>query len=176
MMGGSYIVEVQRDKRCTYNRNVGARPRKRCCHGKAISVTCSECVFVALVIQHAMGMRRVILSSVPCLDLQYFPRTFGTKFIEPQNVCFGFCLKKKKFLVIRRIQRDTVINSHNSSFLSDFNETLIFSTYFGQIVNIKFLKNPSSGSRVVPCGRTDRQTDGYDEANSRFSKFCQTHL
>jgi len=25
--------------------------------------------------------------------------------------------------------------------------------------NIKFHKNPSSGSRVVPCGRTDGQTD-----------------
>ena len=25
--------------------------------------------------------------------------------------------------------------------------------------NIKFRKNPSSGSRVVPCGQTDRQTD-----------------
>jgi hypothetical protein len=25
--------------------------------------------------------------------------------------------------------------------------------------NIKFYENPSSGSRVVPCGRTDRQRD-----------------
>ena len=25
--------------------------------------------------------------------------------------------------------------------------------------NIKFSENPSSGSRVVPCGRVDRQTD-----------------
>jgi hypothetical protein len=35
--------------------------------------------------------------------------------------------------------------------------------------NIKFNENPSSGSRVVPCGRTDRQ----DEANSRFSQFWE---
>ena len=33
--------------------------------------------------------------------------------------------------------------------------------------NIKFHKNPCSGSRDVPCGRTD----GYDEANSCFSQF-----
>jgi len=32
--------------------------------------------------------------------------------------------------------------------------------------NIKFHENPSSGSRVVPCGQTDR----HDEANSRFYK------
>ena len=31
---------------------------------KAISVTYSVCVFVALIIQHAMSMRRLILSSV----------------------------------------------------------------------------------------------------------------
>jgi len=36
-------------------------------------------------------------------------------------------------------------------FLSDFMDTLIF---LG-----RFSKNPSSGSRVVPCERTDRQTD-----------------
>jgi hypothetical protein len=35
--------------------------------------------------------------------------------------------------------------------------------------NIKFSENPSSGSRVVPCGRTGRQT--HDETNSCFRKF-----
>jgi hypothetical protein len=39
--------------------------------------------------------------------------------------------------------------------------------------NIKFLENPSSGSRVVPCGRRDGQKDRHDEANSRFSQFCE---
>jgi hypothetical protein len=40
--------------------------------------------------------------------------------------------------------------------------------------NIKFGKNPCSGSRIVPCGRTDRQTDRPNEADSRFSKFCES--
>jgi len=39
--------------------------------------------------------------------------------------------------------------------LSDFNKTLTFSTDFQKYSNTKFYKNPSSGSRVVPCGRTD---------------------
>ena len=39
--------------------------------------------------------------------------------------------------------------------------------FFEKYSNIQFNENPSSGSRVVPCGRTDR----HDEANSRFSKF-----
>ena len=34
---------------------------------------------------------------------------------------------------------------------------------------MKFHQNPSSGSQAVPCG----QTDGRDEANSRFSQFCE---
>jgi hypothetical protein len=44
-------------------------------------------------------------------------------------------------------------------FLSGFNETLIFSTDFRKISNIKFHQSPSSWSRVVPCGRTDGHTD-----------------
>ena len=39
---------------------------------KAISITYSECVFVALATQHAMRMRRIILSSVACLAVPYF--------------------------------------------------------------------------------------------------------
>jgi hypothetical protein len=38
--------------------------------------------------------------------------------------------------------------------------------------NIKFYQNPSTGSRVVPCGRTD----GHDVANSRFSQSCEKLL
>ena len=40
---------------------------------------------------------------------------------------------------------------------------------FEKVSNTKFHHNPSSGSRVVPCGRTAR----HDEANSRFSQFCE---
>jgi hypothetical protein len=35
--------------------------------------------------------------------------------------------------------------------------------------NTKFYENPSRGNRDVPCGRTDR----HDEANNRFSQFCE---
>jgi hypothetical protein len=55
-----------------YKRNIEARSRNHCCRGKAISITYSECVSVALVIQHAKRMRCFILSSVVCLAVPYF--------------------------------------------------------------------------------------------------------
>jgi hypothetical protein len=57
--------------------------------------------------------------------------------------------------------------------------------FFGQVFekysNIKFHENPSRGSQVVLCGRTDGQTgtqtngraDGHDVAKSRFLQFCE---
>jgi len=43
--------------------------------------------------------------------------------------------------------------------------------------NIEFNENPSSGSRVVPNGQTDRRTDGRtdgrDETNNNLSQFCE---
>ena len=53
-------------------RNIEARSRNHYCHGKAASITYSECVSVALLVQHAKRMRRVILSSVNCLALPHF--------------------------------------------------------------------------------------------------------
>jgi len=44
------------------------------CSRKAISIICSECVFVALFIQHAMHMQHIILSPVACPALPYFFR------------------------------------------------------------------------------------------------------
>jgi hypothetical protein len=34
---------------------------------------------------------------------------------------------------------------------------------FEKLTNIKFHENPSRGSRFVPCGRTDRQTEGQTD-------------
>jgi hypothetical protein len=63
---------MKNDRHCTYKRNTDARSRNHCYRGKAISITHSECVSVALVIRHAKRMRRIILPSVACLAVPYF--------------------------------------------------------------------------------------------------------
>jgi hypothetical protein len=62
----------RQDWQCTYKRNNEARSRNHWCCGKAVSVTYSECVSVALVIQHAKRMHCIILSSVAYLAVPYF--------------------------------------------------------------------------------------------------------
>ena len=49
-------------------------------------------------------------------------------------------------------------------FLPDSKQTDFSLQIFEKSPNTKFLKNPPSGSRVVPC----RQTDGNDEAVLRM--------
>jgi hypothetical protein len=46
---------------------------------------------------------------------------------------------------------------------------------FEKYEDMEFHENISRGSEVVPCGRTDGLTDRnrHDEANSRFSQFCE---
>jgi len=49
------------DRQCTVQRNIVARSCNHCCSGRAISITYSEFVFVALSIQHAMRMRHIVV-------------------------------------------------------------------------------------------------------------------
>jgi hypothetical protein len=90
---------------CTYKRNIEGRSRSRNhrCRG---SITYTECVFVALIIQRAMRMRRFILSSVACccwcdcqvslqirLQLNQYIRSSPTR-----NLCCN-CCKYVRFLL-----------------------------------------------------------------------------
>jgi hypothetical protein len=62
----------KQERQCTCKRNVEALSYKHCCSGKAISITYSECVSVALDIQHAKCMHRIILSSLSSLTVSYY--------------------------------------------------------------------------------------------------------
>ena len=64
--------KAKHDRQRMYKRNIEARSRNNCWRGKANSITYSQCVFVALVIQHAKRMRHITLSSLSCLAVQIF--------------------------------------------------------------------------------------------------------
>jgi hypothetical protein len=98
-----------------------------------------------------------------------------------QNMCFGVPprLFSATFLILRRIHRD-IINVHRTSYkvpaiLLIYQWNLKFlDKVFKKYSDIKFCENRFSGSRAVPCGRMDGQMGRHDEANSRFSQFCES--
>jgi hypothetical protein len=107
-------------------------------------------------------------------------KIFGEKVIEPK-MCFNFFYNfVRNVVILRIIERDIIIYVYcivlhvgYPLFLSNFNHAPILLDIFSK--NIKIHEIPSSGSGIVPCGRTDgrtdRQTDEHDEVNSRFFTF-----
>ena len=114
-------LSVQQDRHCTHQRNIQARSRNHFCFAKAISITYSEYVSVALGIQHAMRMRHIVTWPAPLYNIFQHYLIKGTIFKKKsyiaQNVCFDFLCKflTGTFPILRRIQRDTVTNVQTSS-------------------------------------------------------------
>jgi len=132
----------------------------RCCSGKAINILYSECVFVSLDIQHEMRMRRTVIC-LACLVVQYFPtlshksHDFRKKntFIEHK---IRVLVLSKTFLNLRRNESDLIINVYWPS----FKISVILVRFEGHLNFLgRFSKNPSTGSRVVPFERADKETD-----------------
>ena len=76
-------------------RNIEARSRTHCCHGKGIIIILSYYVSVTLVIQNATRMHLIILPSVACLSLPYIHIISQTSRFSEINywtwkLCFGF--------------------------------------------------------------------------------------
>jgi hypothetical protein len=95
------------------------------CRGNEISITYSERMFVAPATKHEKLMRCIILSSVACQTLQHFS-TSSHKQHDFQGVRWGVILHKicalivctalsEMCLILRRIQRDIIMNVYMSS-------------------------------------------------------------
>jgi hypothetical protein len=62
----------EQDRQCAYKVAFGRVRVTHSCCGKAVGITYTQCVSVALGMEHATRMYRVMLSSVACLGLPYF--------------------------------------------------------------------------------------------------------
>jgi len=85
---------------------------------------------------------------------------------------FSLWLLYKKILILRCFSEIslTFVSLMYPLFFSGFNETWIsWTVFFEKYSNIKFCEIFFGGSRIVPCGRTDR----HEEAHTRFSQFCE---
>jgi uncharacterized membrane protein len=99
---------------------------KHCCSGKAICITYSECVSVALGIQHEKRVRSIILSSVTCTVVPYF-FTLSNKRHDfgggggggiEHKMCvsiFYAALFLYIFLILRRIRRHMLTDVQRSA-------------------------------------------------------------
>jgi hypothetical protein len=93
---------------------------------------------------------------------------------------FSLQLLSEILHILRKTQHDirkmyTGLHVEYQLFLSDLNQNLIFSQFSKKSLNIKFHENMSSGSPLVPCRWTDRQTNGRTDViklKSHFSQFC----
>jgi hypothetical protein len=88
------------------NVKFGARSHSHCCRKRAVSIEYYGCVSVALLIQYAKRMRRIMLSCGLSGPTIFFHITsqmarFSDKSYLTQNVCFDFpyniCLKHFSF-------------------------------------------------------------------------------
>ena len=60
---------MEQDRQCTYNVTLRRLRSTIFCSEKAISITYSECVFVALVTQYAMRMQNIVICGLPGCEI-----------------------------------------------------------------------------------------------------------
>jgi hypothetical protein len=115
-------------RQALYNFNIEARSRNHCCSVKAISITYSDCEFVALSIQHTVCMRHTVSCGLPGSTI-FFCTLFHNR-QDCRNNSFDFSqLLFATFIILRKTEQDMTKNAYWFSckvpvfFLSDFNET-----------------------------------------------------
>ena len=112
----------------------------------------------------------IVICGLSCSTTFYHVMIITARFCENVNgkCVFWICLQFlcEAFLILRRIQRDTVINVSRSLY--------IFSTVFRKIIEYQIFR------KIRPVGaelfHEDGQTDRHDEANSGFFANMPTNI
>ena len=91
------VLLNKQDRKCPHIRKIGARPQNIFFYcGKAVIITYSEYVLVALYIQYAKRIRHILLSYVACPVVLYISplslkhKDFRNKNIFDYKICFGY--------------------------------------------------------------------------------------
>ena len=121
-------------------RNIDVRSCNHCCSGKAISITYSECAFLALGTQKAMRMCHTVIYGLPRSSI------FFQHYLKNRTILYflyNFCIKHFLFWEeMSEIWSKMCIGLHVKCplFLFGFNETWILSTDFSKATKISHFK------------------------------------
>jgi hypothetical protein len=141
-------------------------------------------MFIALVLQHAVCMRHIILPSVACPALQDFSTVSHTwhdfqkkgnehkmyVFISSTTFVWKICHSNKNW--VRYDQKYILVFMWSTCYSCQILIKLEFSwQIFRKSSDIKFHKNPFSGSHAVPCGQMDSQTDRRTDTMKLIAAF-----
>jgi hypothetical protein len=91
---------------------------------------------------------------------------------SPQILSENISHSKKNW--VRYDQNCMLVFMYSTRYSCQILMKLEFSQHIFEIYsNDKFHENSSSVRQVVPCGRTERETNRHEEAHSSFSQFCE---
>jgi len=60
-MADTCSLIIYQGRQCTYKRYIEVCSHNHCCHGKAVNITYSVCMSVALIIQHKLYMHLIVI-------------------------------------------------------------------------------------------------------------------
>jgi hypothetical protein len=122
---GNKIDNTEQDRQCRYQRNTVLH--NHCCHGKAIRISYSDCISIALVIHHPNRMLHTMFSYVTWLNFKCVWSLTHFSFHEESSEIWSQAYTSRPV------------------FVSRFNETWIFPKDFWKI-NTKLHANRQVGA------------------------------